>query len=121
MVPSVFTVLDDLPLTPVGKLDKRALPEPELETVDYIAPADGAEQAVAEVIAAVLDMDAHQVSATAGFFALGGDSLSAARLAARLTDQMGVGYSVRDVFESDTVRALAVKAGTSSTPRCCRR
>ncbi|MBM7369547.1 amino acid adenylation domain-containing protein/non-ribosomal peptide synthase protein (TIGR01720 family) [Gordonia hydrophobica] len=114
MVPSAFTILDELPLTPVGKLDKRALPEPELETVDYIAPADGAEQTVAEVIAAVLDMDAHEVSATAGFFALGGDSLSAARLAARLTDQMGVAYSVRDVFESDTVRALAAKAGTGS-------
>ncbi|MFV3116267.1 non-ribosomal peptide synthase/polyketide synthase [Gordonia amicalis] len=111
MVPSSFTVIDELPLTPVGKLDKRALPEPVLEAGEYVAPAAGTESTIADVVAAVLGIDAGLVSATSSFFELGGDSLSAARLAARLSDQLGVAVSVRDVFEAGSVRALAEAVG----------
>ncbi|WP_425270387.1 amino acid adenylation domain-containing protein, partial [Gordonia alkanivorans] len=107
MVPSSFTVIDELPLTPVGKLDKRVLPEPVLDAGEYVAPAVGTESTIADVVAAVLSIDAGRVSATSSFFELGGDSLSAARLAARLSDQLGVAVSVRDVFEAGSVRALA--------------
>ncbi|MDH3011626.1 amino acid adenylation domain-containing protein [Gordonia alkanivorans] len=115
MVPSSFTVIDELPLTPVGKLDKRALPEPVLEAGEYVAPAAGTESTIAEVVAAVLGIDAGLVSATSSFFELGGDSLSAARLAARLSDQLGVAVSVRDVFEAGSVRALADAVGGFDT------
>ncbi|WP_167330277.1 non-ribosomal peptide synthetase, partial [Gordonia namibiensis] len=113
MVPSSFTVIDELPLTPVGKLDKRALPEPVLEAGEYVAPATGTERTIADVAAGVLNIDAGLVSATSSFFELGGDSLSAARLAARLSDQLGVAVSVRDVFESGSIRALAETVGGS--------
>ncbi|WP_413617159.1 amino acid adenylation domain-containing protein [Gordonia rubripertincta] len=119
MVPSSFTVIDELPLTPVGKLDKRALPEPVLEAGEYVAPAAGTESTIADVVASVLGIDAGLVSATSSFFELGGDSLSAARLAARLSDQLGVAVSVRDVFEAGSVRALAEAVGgfeTSALP-----
>ncbi|MDS1113878.1 amino acid adenylation domain-containing protein [Gordonia westfalica] len=115
MVPSSFTVIDELPLTPVGKLDKRALPEPVLEAGEYVAPAAGTESTIADVVAAVLGIDAGLVSATSSFFELGGDSLSAARLAARLSDQLGVAVSVRDVFEAGSVRALADAVGGFDT------
>ncbi|WP_197028071.1 condensation domain-containing protein, partial [Gordonia alkanivorans] len=111
MVPSSFNLIDELPLTPVGKLDKRALPEPVLEAGEYVAPAAGIECTIADVVAAVLGIDAGLVSATSSFFELGGDSLSAARLAARLSDQLGVAVSVRDVFEAGSVRALAEAVG----------
>ncbi|WP_461418070.1 amino acid adenylation domain-containing protein, partial [Gordonia sp. GN26] len=115
MVPSSFSVIDELPLTPVGKLDKRALPEPVLEAGEYVAPAAGTETAIADVVAAVLSIDAGRVSATSSFFELGGDSLSAARLAARLSEQLGVAVSVRDVFEAGSVRALAETIGGFET------
>ncbi|WP_185981988.1 non-ribosomal peptide synthetase [Gordonia rubripertincta] len=115
MVPSSFSVIDELPLTPVGKLDKRALPEPVLEAGEYVAPAAGTESAIADVVAAVLSIDAGRVSATSSFFELGGDSLSAARLAARLSEQLGVAVSVRDVFEAGSVRVLAEAVGGFET------
>ncbi|WP_443667744.1 amino acid adenylation domain-containing protein, partial [Gordonia paraffinivorans] len=113
MVPSSFTVIDELPLTPAGKLDKRALPEPTLQTGEYVEPAPGLERTVADVVAAVLELDPGRVSATASFFDLGGNSLSAARLAARLSDQLGLSVSVRDVFDAGSVRELAVTVGAS--------
>ncbi len=115
MVPSSFTVIDELPLTPVGKLDKRALPEPVLDTGEYIEPTPGLERTVADVVAAVLNLDRGTVSATASFFELGGDSLSAARLAARLSDELGLSVSVRDVFNARSVRDLALTVGSADT------
>ncbi|MDY6811192.1 MAG: amino acid adenylation domain-containing protein, partial [Actinomycetota bacterium] len=106
MVPASIAVLDALPLTPVGKLDKRALPEPVIETAsEYVAPETEAQESVARVFAEVLGVD--RVGATDSFFEVGGNSLSATRVAARVADVFGVDVSVRDVFEAPTVRALA--------------
>ncbi|MDR2281148.1 MAG: condensation domain-containing protein, partial [Gordonia sp. (in: high G+C Gram-positive bacteria)] len=118
MVPASIVVLDALPLTPVGKLDKRALPEPVVEAADFVEPATDLERTVAGVFADVLGVDVGEVSASADFFASGGDSLSAARLAARLSEAVGAAVSVRDVFEAGTVRELAARAtpGTGGLP-----
>ncbi|NED64393.1 AMP-binding protein, partial [Streptomyces sp. SID10244] len=106
MVPSSLTVLDALPLTPVGKLDKRALPEPETDgRREFVAATTGAEESVARVFADVLGIG--PVSVVESFFDLGGNSLSATRVAARVSDVSGVEVSVRDVFEAPSVRALA--------------
>ncbi|GAA3697904.1 hypothetical protein GCM10022238_12320 [Gordonia hankookensis] len=105
MVPSSFTFLDALPLTPVGKLDKAALPEPVLETTVFQAPDGDDERAVAEVFAEVLGVD--EIGATDDFFTLGGNSLSATRVVARVAQARGVDLAVRDLFEAPTVRALA--------------
>ncbi|NED70274.1 hypothetical protein G3I15_56070, partial [Streptomyces sp. SID10244] len=74
MIPASFTVLDALPMTPVGKLDKQALPQPVTEPTVYVEPETDTERRVAAVFADVLDVD--QVGATDGFFDLGGNSLS---------------------------------------------
>ncbi|MFC7417505.1 amino acid adenylation domain-containing protein, partial [Gordonia phosphorivorans] len=110
MVPASITVLDALPLTPVGKLDKRALPEPVIEAGEYIAPATDTERAVAAVFAELLDLDLEAVSATADFFDQGGNSLSATRLAARVSEKLDAAVTVRDIFETSTVRELAAAA-----------
>jgi amino acid adenylation domain-containing protein len=108
MVPATFTVLDALPLTPTGKLDRRALPDPEppAEAGDaHVPPATDDERAIAAAWAEVLGVE--RVGATDGFFALGGHSLRAVRIVARVDELLGVRLPVSALFESPTVRGLA--------------
>ena len=118
MVPAAVVVLDDLPLTANGKLDRAALPVVELTggSGAHAAPQNPAETLVAQVFAELLDVD--RVSVTDSFFDLGGNSLSAMRLAARASDALGVTVSVRDVFTAPSVRELvaAVSGNGSALP-----
>ncbi|WP_431955980.1 amino acid adenylation domain-containing protein [Nocardia lijiangensis] len=116
LVPAAVTVLDVLPVTGNGKVDVRALPEPESVAVEYVAPI-GVERVVAEVFGAVLDRPG--VGAFDDFFALGGDSLSATRVTARLGAALDIQIPVRLLFEAPTVRALAARlpaAGDGARP-----
>nr|WP_308195935.1 non-ribosomal peptide synthetase [Gordonia metallireducens] len=113
MVPARLSVLERLPRNPVGKIDRRQLPE--IDTADatdtHTPPSGHTERILAAVVADILDLE--KVSATADFFAIGGNSLSATRLSARAGDQFGVRLGVRDVFESPTVRGLARRIETA--------
>nr|QEO73952.1 condensation domain-containing protein [uncultured bacterium] len=104
LVPSAVVVLDALPLSPSGKLDRRALPEPDL-TGDFVAPRTDAERVVAEVLADVLGLE--RVGALDDFFRLGGDSILSIRVTSRLRAAFGVQLSPRAVFEHPTVSGLA--------------
>ncbi|MFG3617761.1 amino acid adenylation domain-containing protein, partial [Nocardia sp. NPDC047654] len=104
MVPTAIVVLDAIPLTPVGKLDRKALPEPELDARDYRAPRTPAELVIAEVIGEVLGVE--RVGLDDDFFALGGDSIVSIQVVSRARAR-GVSFSPRDVFEHRTVAALA--------------
>ncbi|MCK8612926.1 non-ribosomal peptide synthetase [Gordonia sp. C13] len=105
MRPTAWVLLDEMPLNSAGKVDRRSLPEPELEAAEYVAPASEAEDAIAGVFAGLLGVE--QVSVTQSFFDLGGNSLSAMRLTSRVSDALGVEVTVRDVFDAPTVRELA--------------
>nr|WP_262982590.1 non-ribosomal peptide synthetase [Rhodococcus sp. MTM3W5.2] len=105
MVPSVLVVLDELPLNANGKLDRKALPEPEFAGAEFVAPVTATEIVVARISAELLGKP--RVGASDNFFDLGGNSLLATRLLARLDSELGVRVSVRDLFESPTVSALA--------------
>ncbi|MFC0449395.1 amino acid adenylation domain-containing protein, partial [Rhodococcus jostii] len=109
MVPSSITLLERIPLTAVGKLDRAALPEPDVHsgTGEYRPPVGLIEEAVADVFAEVLGRE--RVGADAGFFEIGGNSLSATRVMARLRVLLGTGTGVRDLFESPTVTGLAAR------------
>ncbi|ONM50457.1 non-ribosomal peptide synthetase [Nocardia donostiensis] len=112
MVPAAIIVLDQIPLTPVGKLDRRALPEPVLETRAYRAPRTRAEEVVAAVIGEVLGIE--QVGVDDDFFALGGDSIVSIQVVSRARAQ-GVEFAPRDVFEARTVAALAARASVAGS------
>ncbi|WP_420880525.1 non-ribosomal peptide synthase/polyketide synthase [Rhodococcus sp. (in: high G+C Gram-positive bacteria)] len=109
MVPSALIVLDALPVTVNGKLDRRALPDPEFgRTGEYTAPITPTEYTLASIFADILDLDAAAVGAGDGFFVLGGNSLTAMRLLARVNEAFDVQVGVRELFEAPTVAELAV-------------
>ncbi|GAB4583082.1 amino acid adenylation domain-containing protein [Nocardia sp. IFM 10818] len=111
MVPAAIVVLDEIPLTPVGKLDRDALPEPEFAAREFRAPSTPAEEAIAEVFATLLipDNPDARVGADDDFFELGGNSLLAAQAAARIGTALDVRVPVHVLFEASTVSALAAQ------------
>ncbi|MET7995456.1 non-ribosomal peptide synthase/polyketide synthase [Amycolatopsis sp. NPDC005232] len=107
MVPAAVVPLPELPLTPSGKLDRRALPAPEFEAGDD-APATPREEVLAELVAGVLGLP--RVGVRDDFFRLGGDSIVAMQLVARAR-AAGLLLGARDVFRHRTVTGLAEVAG----------
>ncbi|WP_169332727.1 non-ribosomal peptide synthetase, partial [Nocardia araoensis] len=106
MVPDTVMVLDTLPLSSVGKVDRAALPEAEFApAVEFVAPRNATEQIVADICAGVLGIE--RVGVLDGFFDLGGNSLSATRAAAQLSGAFGVEVPLRAIFETPTIGALA--------------
>ncbi|WP_434524334.1 amino acid adenylation domain-containing protein [Photorhabdus asymbiotica] len=111
MVPSAFVRLDAFPLTPNGKLDRRALPEPDSEAVArqvYEAPQGETEIALAAIWRELLGIE--QVSRHDSFFALGGHSLLAVRMIERLR-HLGLTLAARDLFQSPVLSDLAQTLG----------
>ncbi|WP_242640333.1 non-ribosomal peptide synthase/polyketide synthase [Rhodococcoides fascians] len=107
MVPAAFVVLDSLPLTPSGKLDRRSLPDPEIVQREFRAPSTATEMVVSDVFREILGVD--RVGADDEFFALGGNSLVATRVASRIGVALDTTVSVRAIFEAATVSALAAR------------
>jgi amino acid adenylation domain-containing protein len=110
MVPAAVVVVQELPLTVNGKLDKRALPAPDYRDTDrYRAPARPVEEILAGIYARVLGLE--RVGVDESFFELGGDSLLAMRVIAAVNKSLDAGILVGAVFEAPTVAQLA--------PRIC--
>ncbi|MDI9917419.1 non-ribosomal peptide synthetase [Rhodococcus sp. IEGM 1379] len=109
MVPAVISVLNELPLTPVGKLDISALPQPDFEatSTEFRLPRTNTEESVAGIFAEMLAAD--QLGIYANFFDLGGNSLIATKVVARINSAFGVNIGVRDLFDAPTVAALAAR------------
>ncbi|MEW2756835.1 amino acid adenylation domain-containing protein, partial [Streptomyces sp. NPDC048399] len=106
MVPAQLAVLDRLPLTANGKLDRGALPEPQFTGAKYQAPRGETERVLAEVYADVLGAGPGQVGVDDDFFAGGGDSIRSIQVVARAKAR-GVVVSTREIFEHRTVARLA--------------
>lgn len=109
MMPSAFVLLEELPLSPSGKINRRALPKPDSLSPDltaqYVAPATLTEMELALLWADVLDVE--RVGVNDNFFVLGGHSLIAARLASRIKSHFQIDLPLRQLFENPTVATLA--------------
>ncbi|RUP02835.1 MAG: amino acid adenylation domain-containing protein, partial [Mycobacterium sp.] len=115
MVPAAFVVLEELPLTVNGKLDRRALPAPDYTptTATYVAPAGPIQEVLAGIFAQILGVQ--RVGATDSFFELGGDSLSAMRLIAAATTTLHTDLRVADLFDAPTITGLAQRLTPDTT------
>ncbi|NQZ08854.1 MAG: amino acid adenylation domain-containing protein, partial [Algicola sp.] len=112
MVPAAFVLLAQLPLTANGKLDRRALPEPDMATGQavYVAPRNDNESVMCGVFQEVLGLE--QVGIEDNFFSLGGDSILSIRLVS-LLKQADIYLSVKDLFTYQTIAQLSVYIDTN--------
>jgi len=111
MIPSRFVLVDFLPLTSNGKLDRSRLPQPNEDNVlrdaPYRAPETVTEARLAAIMAELLGLS--PIGADDNFFLLGGHSLLGSQLALRVREAFGAGVTLRDVFRTQTVSRLAAK------------
>ncbi|WP_237724237.1 non-ribosomal peptide synthetase [Rhodococcus sp. DK17] len=112
MLPDPITILDALPLTTNGKIDRQALPTPVLPTPQYRAPVTAVEGVVAWVFADVLGRD--RIGLDDDFFTLGGNSLLATQAVSRLREALGVEIQVMWLFTDSTVEAIASRVEAAS-------
>lgn len=106
MIPTDWVILDTLPMTPNGKVDRKSLPKPDREINDaFIEPCAGTEAILAELMSQTLQVT--QIGATDDFFDLGGHSLLAGRFIAAVSNKLLVQLPLSTIFEKSTVRALS--------------
>ena len=114
MVPTAYLQLEKMPMTPNGKTDIKALPEPQLAiSGDYEAPANDTERAFCDIFAGILQME--KVGATDNFFELGGTSLVVTRVIIE-ADKAGLHISYGEVFANPTPRKLAALITGATVP-----
>ncbi len=110
MVPAAFVLLEAFPLSPNGKIDRRALPAPEEAQLasdqEWAAPESLLEKKLAEIWSEVLNVD--RIGIYDNFFSLGGHSIMAIRVLNRINQVLNVNLSVRNVFEEPTIAGLAL-------------
>ncbi|UWF47514.1 non-ribosomal peptide synthase/polyketide synthase [Pseudomonas sp. N3-W] len=106
MVPAQIVCLDAFPVTPNGKLDRKALPEPEFKSEEYVAPRNQQEQLLAEIWAQVLQVE--QVGITDNFFELGGDSILSLQVISRVRNHptLNMELKLRDLMRLQTIAGL---------------
>ncbi len=108
MIPSYYVRLDKLPLTSNGKLDNKALPEPEIKVgEDYIVPSNEIEEKLIEIWSEVLNIGKEKISTKSIFFAIGGHSLKAIFVIAKIHKEFNVHISMRDFLSNPTIKDIA--------------
>ncbi|MCP4149722.1 MAG: AMP-binding protein, partial [bacterium] len=109
MIPVYFVPINTIPLNPNGKVDLKALPEPETAMVDFerAAPRDKLERKLVEIWSDVLNVDKESIGIDDSFFQLGGHSLKATRLVSKSHKELNVNIPLTEFFKIPTIRALA--------------
>jgi amino acid adenylation domain-containing protein len=116
MVPARFVIMDQLPLMPNGKVDRKSLPAPQDSAPlgEYIAPSTSTEEALQTIWQAVLAISS--LSVTTNFFDAGGHSLLAVQLISKTNEQFGQLLQIRDIFERQTIREMAAHLDSYKNP-----
>ncbi|NET44012.1 non-ribosomal peptide synthetase [Okeania sp. SIO2B3] len=114
MVPSAFVRLDAIPLTPNGKVDRKALPQPDrnlMQTEEFVAPSNTIEKTLASIWQDILNLQ--KVGIHDNFFELGGDSIISIQVVAR-AQEADISITVKQVLECQTIAKLATVAGSTT-------
>jgi tyrocidine synthetase-3 len=118
MTPDHFVMLSQMPITSNGKLDRKALPDPELKTTgSYRAPANEIEEKLTGIWSEILGIDAEKISVSADFFQLGGHSLKAMTLANKIQKNLGVDVPIKEIFKRRNILNLGSLVQASKTSR----
>jgi radical SAM PhpK family P-methyltransferase len=109
MVPAYFVFIKQLPLTASGKVDRSALPQPEISTAgaEYVPPGDEVERRLVAIWSRVLGIGEEKIGIDNNFFELGGHSLKATVVIARINKEWPVKVSMMGIFTAPTIRGLA--------------
>ena len=107
MVPAAFVKLDEMPLTPNGKINRRALPDPDMSSMgeEYVAASDDIEEKLIQIWQEILKLD--KIGIYDQFFNLGGNSLLTIQLQSKIKDAFNIDLSIADIFQYPTVFAFA--------------
>jgi amino acid adenylation domain-containing protein len=113
MVPAAFVKMDRMPLTPNGKINRRALPEPDMSLMgeEYVAPRNEIEQKLADIWSDILKIDKDKVGIHDNFFSMGGHSLLTMQLVGRINNAFDLKASVVWVFENQSIAVQAESLG----------
>ncbi|HLP46658.1 MAG TPA: amino acid adenylation domain-containing protein, partial [Candidatus Kapabacteria bacterium] len=108
MIPAHFVLLTEIPLTASGKIDRRALPQPEIvPTARYIAPRNELEEKLAEIWAGILGIEKQQIGIDYNFFEIGGHSLKATQLTAKIYKTFNIKIPLSEIFRLSSIRTQA--------------
>jgi amino acid adenylation domain-containing protein len=108
MIPAYFVQIESIPLTPSGKIDRKALPAPEIKAgEDYTAPGNETEKKLVEIWSGVLNLETGIIGIDANFFHLGGHSLKAIMLVSKIREKLNLRVPLPQIFKTPTVRYLA--------------
>ena len=112
MIPAAFVLLDKMPVTPNGKLDRKALPAPEYRSdKPFVAPRTPAEKKLAAIWAEMLKLQ--HTGIHDNFFELGGHSLLATQLISRVREELNIDLPLRAIFEAPTVEGLGAQIASA--------
>jgi len=108
MVPSYFVQLKDIQLTANGKIDRKALPAPELTVGGaYVAPGNETEKKLVEIWSGILNMEKEKISIESNFFELGGHSINALKMTSRIGNSLSVQIPIIELFKNPTIKGLS--------------
>jgi amino acid adenylation domain-containing protein len=109
MIPSFYIQVERIPLTPNGKVDRRALPAPQIYVGDssYSPPTNEVEERLASIWSEVLGIDRENIGIDGNFFSLGGHSLRAAMMLPKIQSAFGVTLPLAEIFRTPTIRQIA--------------
>lgn len=105
MIPTFFVYLDKMPINPSGKIDRKALPEPELDAIEIVPPEDIIEEKLLDMYKDILSLE--KISTTESFFAMGGHSLKANILQLKIENVFNIELSFNDIFKNPSIKQLA--------------